>query len=137
MRVFGFDIHHWKHFAAVVGIIILPMMLSVLQSETGSALVYTAFFLMLYREGMPGSILFAGVGAVVYFVVGMRYEAVPMSDGITSSGEFAVLYMTLIFSAGMVYVYCNKMEHVINILLVGMGISLCSYLFSRYVIPFN
>src|SRR5574344_3048412 len=25
----------------------------------------------------------------------------------------------------------------INILLVGMGISLCSYLFSRYVIPFN
>ncbi len=137
MNVYEFDIHKWKHLVAVSGMFLLPMILIILQRETGSALVYTAFFLMLYREGMPGSILFAGISAVVYFVVGMRYEAVPMSDGITSSGEFAVLYMTLIFSAGMVYVYCNKMEHVINILLVGMGISLCSYLFSRYVIPFN
>lgn len=137
MSVYGFDIHHWKHFAAVVGIIILPMMLIVLQSETGSALVYTAFFLMLYREGMPGSILFAGVCAVVYFVVGMRFEAVMMNDGVTSSGEFAVLYMAMIFSAGMVYVYCRKMDYLINILLVGMGVSLGAYLFSRYIIPFD
>ena len=34
----------------------------ILQRETGSALVYLAFFFMLYREGMPGSILFVGVG---------------------------------------------------------------------------
>lgn len=52
-----------------------------------------------------------------------------MSDGITSSGEFAVLYMTLIFSAGMVYVYCSKMEHVINILLVNRNISVLLFVF--------
>jgi len=137
MNVYEFDIHKWKHLVAVCAIFLLPMTLIILQHETGSALVYIAFFLVLYREGMPGSILFAGVSAVIYFIVGMRYESVLMNDGITSVGEFAVLYMALIFSAGMVYVYCKKMEHVINILLVGMGVSLCSYLFSRYLIPFN
>ena len=137
MNVYEFDIHKWKHLVAVCVIFLLPMTLIILQRETGSALVYMAFFLMLYREGMPGSILFAGVSAVIYFIVGMRYESVLMNDGMTSVGEFAVLYMALIFSAGMVYVYCKKMEHVINILLVGMGVSLCSYLFSRYIIPFN
>ena len=30
---------------------------------------YMAFFLMLYREGMPGVVLFSGICAVVYFVV--------------------------------------------------------------------
>jgi len=137
MNVYEFDIHKWKHLVAVCVIFLLPMTLIILQRETGSALVYMAFFLVLYREGMPGSILFAGVSAVIYFIVGMRYESVLMNDGMTSVGEFAVLYMALIFSAGMVYVYCKKMEHVINILLVGMGVSLCSYLFSRYIIPFN
>lgn len=34
--------------------------------ETGSALVYFAFFLMLYREGMSGYILLAGVCAVAF-----------------------------------------------------------------------
>ena len=40
---------------------LLPMVFIVLQRETGSALVYLAFFLMFYREGMPGSILFMGL----------------------------------------------------------------------------
>lgn len=39
-------------------LILLPLVLIILQRETGSALVYTAFFLMLYREGMPGVVLF-------------------------------------------------------------------------------
>ena len=42
--------------------------------------VYSAFFLMLYREGMPGAILFTGVSMVVYFVVGIKYENVTMWD---------------------------------------------------------
>ena len=37
---------------------LFPMLLIILQRETGSALVYSAFFLMLYREGMPGVVLF-------------------------------------------------------------------------------
>lgn len=66
-----------------------------LQKETGSALVYLAFFLVLYREGMPGVVLFSGVCAVVYFVVGIRFDQVFIADTPTPIGEFAVLLMIL------------------------------------------
>ena len=51
MSIYGYDIHKWKHFAITLAIILLPMLFIVLQRETGSALVYLAFFLMFYREG--------------------------------------------------------------------------------------
>ena len=74
MSTYGYNIHRWKHFAVTLAIIMTPMIFIILQRETGSALVYLAFFLMFYREGMPGSILFTGVAAVIYFVVGIRLE---------------------------------------------------------------
>ena len=55
-------------------------------AETGSALVYLSFFLMFYREGMPGSILFTAVAMVVYFVVGIRYQDVMLAANTTSVG---------------------------------------------------
>ena len=76
MSSYGFNIHRMKDFFAAAFIIILPMICIVGQRETGSALVYSAFFLMFYREGMPGSILFTAVAMVVYFVVGVKYENV-------------------------------------------------------------
>ena len=74
MSTYGFNIHKPKHFAAACGLILLPMLCIVGQRETGSALVYLAFSLMLYREGMPGCVLFTGVAMVVYFVVGIKFE---------------------------------------------------------------
>jgi rod shape determining protein RodA len=41
-------------------IALFPAALTVLQSETGLALVYFAFFLVMYREGLPSIILFIG-----------------------------------------------------------------------------
>ena len=57
MNVYGFTMTRVKYSLPVVGMILLPMLLIVMQRETGSALVYLAFFLMLYREGMAGAIL--------------------------------------------------------------------------------
>ena len=37
-------------------IVLFPALLCILQSETGLALVYTSFFLVMYREGLPASI---------------------------------------------------------------------------------
>ena len=51
---YGFTLSEMRNFAKAAGLILLPMVLIVLQKETGSALVYLAFFLMFYREGMPG-----------------------------------------------------------------------------------
>ena len=73
MNSYSFTMKNWKNIWMMVFLILFPMMLIILQRETGSALVYTAFFLVLYREGMPGVVLFSGLCAVVYFVVGIRF----------------------------------------------------------------
>ena len=118
-------------------LILLPMGLIVLQRETGSALVYLSFFLMLYREGMPGSILFAGISAVIYFVVGIRFGQDLLPDGSTPVGEFAVFTLVTVLSAALTYAYSENKRAVWNILLYYGGSILLALLFSIFVIPFN
>ncbi|MBR3079521.1 MAG: rod shape-determining protein RodA [Prevotella sp.] len=108
MSTYGYNINQWKHFGAAILIILFPMLFIVLQRETGSALVYLSFFLMFYREGMPGSILFTGVAMVIYFVVGIRFADVYIADSPTSLGKFSVMLLIQLFSIGMVWVYCKK-----------------------------
>ena len=137
MNVYGFTMERLKYSLPAVAMVLLPMVLIIFQKETGSALVFLAFFLMLYREGMPGSILFAGICAVVYFVVGIRFGHEMMPDEYTSKGEYFVLLLVTVFSASLVHVYCKKREVVRNIFIYGVGSSVLALLFSLYVVPFN
>lgn len=137
MSTYGYNIHRWKHFAVTLAIILTPMIFIILQRETGSALVYLAFFLMFYREGMPGSILFTGVAAVIYFVVGIRFEETMLWDTPTSVGKFTVLMLVQVFTAVMVNVYCRDRRIMWNILVYCVGITVIFLLFSEYVIPFD
>lgn len=50
------------------GIALLPAALSILQSETGLALVYFSFFIVMYREGLPSTILVIGFAAAALIV---------------------------------------------------------------------
>lgn len=50
-------------------IIFLPALLILLQHDTGSALVYIAFLLVLFREGLSGKVLVFGLGAVILFIL--------------------------------------------------------------------
>jgi rod shape determining protein RodA len=96
MNGYGFTLHRWRNVFNVVFIILLPMTIIILQDEMGSALVYLAFFLVLYREGMPGVVLFAGLCAVSYFIVGIRYD------------EFAVLSIILFVEIAMLALIGRK-----------------------------
>ena len=90
---------------------------------------------MLYREGMPGVVLFSGICAVVYFVVGIRFDQVFIADTPTPIGEFAVLSMVLLFAGGMVWVYKKKWEPVRNIIGGSFVVLLIAYLVSEYMTP--
>ena len=137
MSIYGYNIQKWKHFAGALVVILVPMLFIVLQRETGSALVYTAFFLMFYREGMPGSILFTGVAMVIYFVVGIRYADTMIAYTPTSVGKFSVLILIQLFSAGLVRVYCNDHKDFLRILLASLGVATAVMVFSLFVIPFD
>lgn len=54
-------------------IIFLPAVLITLQPDPGSGLVYTAFFFVLYREGLPIYYIAIGVVAIVLFVLTLAF----------------------------------------------------------------
>lgn len=103
---FNFKMTNLKDLSTVIGIILVPMLLILMQNETGSALVYVAFVLMLYREGLPGIVLFLGLAAVVLFVVGLKYSQVDM--GLITMGEFISIILVVLTSALLMIVYSKN-----------------------------
>ena len=101
MNTYGFSLRRRRDFLCVMGLIFLPMAIIILQEETGSALVFFSFFLMLYREGMTGAFLFSGVCAVVYFIVGLRFSDVMLGNMPAPVGKFVVLLLIQLFTSGM------------------------------------
>lgn len=137
MGEYGFRIKKTKDISIAIALIMLPMLLIICQKETGSALVYFAFFLTLYREGMTGSLLFSGFACVVYFVVGMKFCDDYITNMPVSIGEFSVLLLAMIFSIGMVWVYCRNTLAVKILAASCLGTTCIAMLFSMYVIPFD
>ena len=137
MSTYGFDIRRRRHFFLSLAVVLLPMLCIIGQRETGSALVYLAFFLMFYREGMPGSVLFTGVAFVIYFVVGIKYAEVSFFGLPISVGRLAVYSLIQLFVAGMVRIYCREKLLARNLLLICWGITvvalLLSWLLPKYV----
>ena len=69
MSQFGYKISRVKDFIITALIILVPMAVIVLQSETGSALVYVGFIFMLYREGLSGWLIFILGMAILSFIL--------------------------------------------------------------------
>ena len=132
-----FDISRWQDLGKAIVMILVPMVLIVMQKETGSALVYSAFFLMLYREGMTGSFLFTGIAVVVYFVVGIRFAQPLLWETPTHIGPFVVLLLIQIFTSILVRVYCKAHSEAKYIFWGSLGVTLLALLFSQFVIPFD
>jgi len=55
-------------------IIIMPTLLILLQNDTGSALVYSAFIIVLFREGLSGTIIIIGLVMALLFIVTLLFS---------------------------------------------------------------
>ena len=137
MSARDYNIHRWDHLGKTLAIIFVPMLLIVMQRETGSALVYLAFFLMLYREGLSGSVLFTAVSLVAYFIIGVRFAEPLLLNTPTPLGRFFVYLMVQLSSTIMVGVYCNDWRESLRLLGIGAGVTLLCLLFAVFVIHFN
>jgi len=125
---YNFKLLQPKNLLIITGIIVVPMILILMQKETGSALVYTAFVLMLYREGLPGIILFLGLAAVAFFVVSLKYSEADI--GMISTGEFIVVILVIIMCAGMLLSYRQDKASARNIILAAIVFFGLAYLIS-------
>ncbi|HKO80063.1 MAG TPA: rod shape-determining protein RodA [Chitinophagaceae bacterium] len=56
------------------GITLLPAALTIMQKETGLALVFFAFFLVMYREGLPSIVLIVGFAVAALVVATLLLE---------------------------------------------------------------
>lgn len=126
LNSYNFKLLAPKNLITIAGIILVPMLLIFLQQETGSALVYTAFVLMLYREGLPGIILFLAFSAVVFFVVGLKYSETDI--GVLSTGEFISIILVIIISIALILSYRRDGITARNILIGAVGLFGIAYL---------
>jgi rod shape determining protein RodA len=55
-------------------IVLVPALITIMQSETGLALVYFSFFLVMYREGLPSAVLVIGFSLGVLVVLTLLVE---------------------------------------------------------------
>ena len=101
MSQYKFKLMKLKNFAIVLAVITIPMILILLQHETGSALVFLALFIMLYREGMPGNYLLIGLCAVLFFVLDIKFANISMGDAVV--GKLIVLFLILSIVAIVLY----------------------------------
>lgn len=110
-----------NYFQALI-IIFLPIILILMQRETGSALVYISFIFVLYREGMSGLVLFSVLCAITFFVVAVKF-AEPLILGLPA-GEFTVFVIIMLVYALMLLFYCNDIIVARNVIygFAGSGV---------------
>lgn len=132
MSSYNYKLKDWKDLIPIGAILFLPFSLIILQNETGSALVFVAFLLMFYREGMNGIVLLLGTYAVILFIVVIRFSIVPIQIDRGSLG--IVLAMGIILFTQFVYAffYVENRKEAIFLLLGTIAIGGISYLVNRY-----
>lgn len=124
-----------------LAIIFLPSILILAQNDTGSALVYGAFILVLYREGLSGNILLIGVSSAFLFVMAliMRNKMFQFPFDIEIDGTFLLIISLGLFCAILWY-FNRKSKQIIYlsiaILIGGAGlIKSVDYIFNNVLEP--
>lgn len=126
---YHFDLNaSYINYLKAITLILVPVVLILLQNETGSALTFLALFFVLYREGMSGLVLFAAFFAVVIFVVGIKFTETMILC--IPSGEFYVMLMIMVVMVGMTVIYSRRFEVGRNLLLWFFGVGLVEYIVS-------
>ena len=77
------DVAQWRYRWMPLLLLALPIVLILAQPDTGSALVFFSFALVLYRAGLPLYYLLLGLWAIVLVVVTLLFEAFYVSIGLT------------------------------------------------------
>ncbi len=109
--------------AVIIGI---PAVLILLQNDTGSALVFFAFILILYREGMSGNVLIIGLSTIILFfltilinkliIIGIIVATVLLLYFIVKRNKKNIITLITIFilTSGFVFSVGYTMENILG-----------------------
>ena len=106
------------------GIALLPALLSIAQSETGLALVYFSFFIVMYREGLSSAVL----------IIGFSVGTLVVATLLVEKNLLAIILAAI--TAAIIYFMRRQIKRnrslIINVILVG---ALCIGI-QRFGVPF-
>ena len=118
-------------------VFLVPMFLIICQNETGSALVYMAFLLVLYREGMTGSVLFVGFCAILFFILEIKFSPVNFGNQPFQVGTWLVLLIIQLLEALMIWFTSRDRRLSLAVLGMGLGGMLIGLAVSLSIVPFK
>lgn len=93
MSSYNFKLASLKSLSIISIIIFLPVLLIYLQNDTGSALVYFIFILVLYREGLSEAVLFFGTLVALLFIFSLVLQPLTLFIILTTIAIIVYLVM--------------------------------------------
>lgn len=105
-------------------LVLVPAMMAILQSETGLALVYFSFFLVMYREGLPSAILFIGFSIAILVILSLLIDQ-----------DLLAILLTLI-TAGVIYELKRQIKRKRSLLFFIIAIWAIAVGIQRFAIPY-
>jgi rod shape determining protein RodA len=105
-------------------IALVPAMLCIMQKETGLALVYFSFFLVMFREGLPSSILIIGFSFAVLVVATLLLEPNTLALSLTAIALAATYILRRVIKRNRSVLFL-----IVGVWFVCVGIQ-------RFVVPF-
>lgn len=113
-----------KHRIVGVAIALLPAVIIILQKETGLALVYFCFLLVMYREGLPNAIL----------VIGFSLIALTLATLLVDQYILLFIILGIAILIGIIIRRALYRDNVVRIVFIGALVT--SITFSQFIVPF-
>jgi len=105
-------------------IILTPAAFSILQNETGLALVYFAFLIPMYREGLPA----------VYLIIGFSFAVLVVATILVEKNTLAIILTCI--AALAVYILRKTIKRDKSILVVILGVWVLCVSIQRFAVPY-
>lgn len=107
-----------------VGIVLLPALITIAQKETGLALVFFAFFLVMFREGLPA----------IYLILGFSFAVLVVATLLVEKNTLAIA-LTVI-AAGAAYLLRRQIKKRKQVLVSIVLVWLVCVSIQRFAVPF-
>ncbi len=132
MSAYNYKLKSWGDLIPLGIIIFIPFILIILQNETGTALVYLAFSLMLYREGMNGIVLLIGTFAIILFVTIIKLSIVSIQVDHGTLGMILGMIFILVVQIVYAIFFCRNQKEAIILTVAVIGIGIVAFVLNTW-----
>ncbi len=149
MSSYNFKLAKLKSLVIIAIIVLLPAFLILMQNDTGSALVYFVFILVLYREGLSEAVLFFGTLVALLFIFSLVMDPLTLiiiltvlalgvflfaNAGIKHFGRIVLIYgvtFGLLAILNLILKTEYEIAHILELMLILGSLVILGYSYSK------